>query len=1020
MGAMLRTFTSPDQKIIDSALLKRLDVAAKSDTRTIVLLPSQASFMLERELISRLGGLIQIQVMGWERLIFELSTKLGGRAQSALSQSGFAMLCFDVLRKSELNFLDKADSGTFSRVAKLLYTLKAEGVTPDSLENIENKGKAADILKIWQGVNERGFLTVHDIEKQLIERITPDCWLAGSEVLVYGFDVYSGGRLALISAISKVANTSVYINTSTSTADRLFPEAEELCGKGSNRLSDLAHIFDNLYVYPDNICATEAQNIEVFVAADRAAEVQTVAARIMELSQTCKMRDIVVVTADLPGYGELIYDEFSKNKIPFFLESKRKLSAGALAQTVVAALEVINTNWSTYSVTNYISSGLVPPGTADLLKLCFLSCGLKGYRAKKPFSLDRLAPFEIFRAEVFDPVAQLEVALKSHDCRKKGDALLAFLQTIQVEQNLAQLALEAQAENLADSAAYLAQCFGKFTELLEKLGEIIADDISNSDFAEILAFGMAACEISVVPPKADEVVIGDILHSIYLGKKHIIVLGANSGTLPIDISSGGILDELEAKTLGISNNLSFDEQKQYIRRFITSGDSLILTTNSQEKESFIVSQIRRIFPSLQLKAAIIPNTMPGQLENAAISIFDGTPSEVISSFIYDKAGTQSLSTVSNARRKLPAVLTPTTARALYGTPTASVSRVQNYYSCPYKCFMDKGIEPQAPKIFEENAADIGSFMHIVLDVISRNFADFGSLTDDEIDGIIQLTAAQIAEQHNLGFFGEPQGEYLLGRLCAELKSALCIMRDHFSGTDIKVFSTEQGFGFRGELKVDSTAGVVTVNGIVDRIDIADVNGKNYYRIVDYKSGAGKTDFDWSDWYRGLNMQLIVYIMAVRSVLQKKGNYAEPAGGFYFNIGLPIVETAINDQISDSESDGENGREVRMRGFLIDNPDVARAFDPKKDGKLLSMNLKFDKGGELSGKLMSADELESVFGYTKRLIGNAIGEIYDGKISMTPVSKNGAHCMYCPYTAICDSVEPRNINSLSKDEVLKLI
>ena len=52
-----------------------------------------------------------------------------------------------------------------------------------------------------------------------------------------------------------------------------------------------------------------------------------------------------------------------------------------------------------------------------------------------------------------------------------------------------------------------------------------------------------------------------------------------------------------------------------------------------------------------------------------------------------------------------------------------------------------------------------------------------------------------------------------------------------------------------------------MRGSIDRVDIYnDENGKRYVRIVDYKTG-GK-DFDLASLYHGLNMQMLIYLLAL--------------------------------------------------------------------------------------------------------------------------------------------------------------
>ena len=95
-------------------------------------------------------------------------------------------------------------------------------------------------------------------------------------------------------------------------------------------------------------------------------------------------------------------------------------------------------------------------------------------------------------------------------------------------------------------------------------------------------------------------------------------------------------------------------------------------------------------------------------------------------------------------------------------------------------------------------------------------------------------------------------------------------------------ASEAGFG--GDIfSLPTPYGRLTLRGRIDRVDEAASDGQAYVRVVDYKTGAKK--FSLTDVYYGLNLQLLVYLMAVENYYRAHGREVIPAGGFYFEIKL---------------------------------------------------------------------------------------------------------------------------------------
>ena len=56
--------------------------------------------------------------------------------------------------------------------------------------------------------------------------------------------------------------------------------------------------------------------------------------------------------------------------------------------------------------------------------------------------------------------------------------------------------------------------------------------------------------------------------------------------------------------------------------------------------------------------------------------------------------------------------------------------------------------------------------------------------------------------------------------------------------------------------------VLSLDGKIDRLDVAQINGSKVALILDYKRSRSGASFDWGGFYHGLDVQLAIYMLAV--------------------------------------------------------------------------------------------------------------------------------------------------------------
>src|SRR3712207_6157579 len=141
-------------------------------------------------------------------------------------------------------------------------------------------------------------------------------------------------------------------------------------------------------------------------------------------------------------------------------------------------------------------------------------------------------------------------------------------------------------------------------------------------------------------------------------------------------------------------------------------------------------------------------------------------------------------------------------------------------------------------------------------------------------------------------------------------------------------------------------------GRIDRVDKLDMENKDYYRIIDYKSG--NKDFSLSDVYYGLQLQLLTYLDAILTNEELKDREeALPGGVLYLKIDDPIIKGKRN--LSEEEIQDEIMKALKMKGLLLADEDVVKEMDREIEGNSLIIPARINKDGSLGKSSVGTEE-----------------------------------------------------------------
>ncbi|MBA7685041.1 ATP-dependent helicase/deoxyribonuclease subunit B [subsurface metagenome] len=213
--------------------------------------------------------------------------------------------------------------------------------------------------------------------------------------------------------------------------------------------------------------------------------------------------------------------------------------------------------------------------------------------------------------------------------------------------------------------------------------------------------------------------------------------------------------------------------------------------------------------------------------------------------------------------------------------------------------------------------------------------------------------------------------------------------------------------------------ILSLDGKIDRLDDAELDGEKIAIVFDYK--RRDRTFNWSKLYYGLDMQLPIYMLAVRNAsrgqrtedrgqrTEDRGQKTEDAlcsildaqvaGAFY----MPVEVTPTGATL-DELSEKTEGFDYKAKGIF--NGEFSRELDKAalKDSKFY--NFYVTKDGEPYGSygnrgVLKPADFEKVLKFTERKIVRLAEEILSGRIEVKPYRLSGkSPCSYCKYKPLC--------------------
>jgi len=772
-----------------------------------------------------------------------------------------------------------------------------------------------------------------------------------------------------------------------------------------------------------------------------------------------RYRDIAVIASDINSYEHYIRAYFDDYNIPFFIDKRKPLNQHPVVQLINSALQVVTGGFSHHDIFTCLKTDLVPVERrdVDLLENYCLAYGIGSndwqsddqwrYAADNEQEFDE-EQINHIRQKAISAILKLRNSLCPPDNPSKKitaeqftGIIRSFLDDSQVNHTLGKWIEEANENGNYTAVDEHRQFCEKLMNIFEELVEVFnTQEMTCQDYIAIISSAFSQLTMAFIPPKLDEVLVGSIERSRHPDLKAAFLIGATQREFPAPVTFDTILSENDRSAvesagfqLSPSVNSALAERQYLAYIAFTRPSELLYVT----------------YPIMDEKGSA---NVHSQFIDNLLSLFDNLDEETIQAetehiynknelteFLCRRLGKDVLPTKSSDRGKTGELLCEISSdeelgelgeivstainydnrahldnaliRELFSKQIrSSATRLSTFADCPYKYYARYVLELKERKEFKFEPLDLGNFYHRILDLLFKQIhSEKKSIETIEDKELIELLRGKITYLIQTNSFisnfsrHSEHNAYIIRSAQEHLEEFVPALAQMVRAGDFRPAMSEVGFGqikdssetigeYEFEISKDHK---LSLDGKIDRIDIANIEDKQLAIVFDYK--RKETLFSWSKLYYGLDMQLPIYLLAVTNA--KDSKVKEAVGAFYIPVEVPAKQAAL-----DKLSEKTNIFGYKAKGIF--NGNFAQHLDKyaSKDSKFY--NFYVTKNGqpygsyENKGALKPAD-YEQVLKFTNKKIIQLAQEILSGKIEVNPYRLNQkSPCSYCKYKSVC--------------------
>jgi ATP-dependent helicase/nuclease subunit B len=648
-------------------------------------------------------------------------------------------------------------------------------------------------------------------------------------------------------------------------------------------------------------------------------------------------------------------------------------------------------------------------------------------------------------------------------CKTWVRRLYALLEALQVSKRLVEWCDEAVARGDLDEAEEHEQVWADLVKLLDEIVETLGDEsMSGAQFRDVLESGLGEFTLGLVPATLDQVLVSSIERSRHPAVRAVFVLGFNDGMFPVRAADHGVLgDEERARLeragveLGRTRARQLLDERMLAYVAFTRPSEFLWVSYAESDEAGKALAPSPYWPHLQ---AAIGEAAVEEVATEGIGSI-GTASQLAANlaremrvacegrplrgwpslYKWARSATPIAGVVRAALQALApsekARLSPETAATIWPPPyRTSVTRLESFAACPFQHFARYGLRLAPRPLHEIAELDMGRIYHAVMEQFVNELMETGhtlremppAMIAESLSRLCRTVVPQYAEMLRME---QREQQAAMRRGERDLPQAVHGQKRRIGRTKLRPLATEKTFGDVPEDDLPALqlrladSKVVTVRGVIDRVDIVQTGESALAVVFDYKRSLGRR-LQLEEVFHGLALQLLAYLLVVREHGRKLAGTAVIPGAACYLPLLAGVEKVEHPEDADEEG-FDPYKAYGPRGIVdfdwIDtlDPGLAEGGEPvfsarrKKDGEVSNID---------SSDAVGDGRLPLLLDFVRGKMTSLAEGWLAGDIAVSPYRLGRVTpCARCDYRSVCRleyaAREARPLARMKRSEVL---
>ncbi len=806
---------------------------------------------------------------------------------------------------------------------------------------------------------------------------------------------------------------------------------------------DIAYLSENILrnkSFAKSSSVPSPENLKIFEARDMYSEAEYVCAtikRLMYEDKSLRYSDIAVISNTIEDYAQLLSASFKRYDIPYFLSIEKQVNHTTIMIFVSTLLDIVTSRkYSSELIFRLLKCSLLEISLTDAASLenyCY-KWGIDGDTWKTSFTApdENLEKYEQIRKQLIDSTEELKRRLKG----KKTAATLCrhlylYLCNCGAEKQISITINTLVKENKDNEASELKRLWECLIDMLDSITDTLrGTQISISELKRIIKSLINRITYSLAPQTLDSVTSASARTARLNSPRVVFILGANEGDFPNSVNTHGIFSENDKQKLSdngieISRRLPeliASERLVVYKSFSTASEKLYISyplsdlSGQQKYSAPVTDDIIKMFGADNLllnEGMITPDYYAVTMQSAFYHYMHnikGNTSTI-------KAIGKVLESNPEYRRRLEYVLKRSEARDAYRIDSALMERLKGfeplmisptslelYNRCHFKYFCSECLRLFKREKIDLTAQHSGSIIHqCFYNMLSqRSKEEFLKLSYNQLKSEISKSAEQYLNENMGGDFAKnPRFELGFKKLAQRLTRVFVhtqqeLMESDFTPKAFEINLRDESINNALVLPVGKGR-KLSFGGIIDRADTCTIDGKEYLRIVDYKSSMKKIDALTIS--AGINMQMLLYLFTITG---DNGIFSGhiPAGVLYSPVSISSIE-AENSR-NDTENHSLIESSLKSGGLLIDDKEILNAMETDIKGRFIPAELDKNNDISLKSSCISKKGFEELKTLAFRKLTEMAESLHSGDVEANPLVLSAAEnpCSYCEYSDIC--------------------